>query len=170
MFCDCLLWIYLCWILGLMFDTVKIFCLVQDWYLSGLVCQRYCVSCHRGVQLILACSWARPVTLVAGKGRVGNVFILSVSLLKFLFLFLPCPSLSPPLLSLFSLSLGDNTKLPTRIDMLLNPNTIKKQDWYMGFETSHMGHAMRRLVLGHMQTGKALMRLPKQNANMESKA
>ena len=32
------------------------------------------VSCslrHRGVQLILAYNWARPVTLVAGKGRGG---------------------------------------------------------------------------------------------------
>ena len=40
---------------------------------------------------------------------------------------LPCPSLSSlllSLLSLFSLSLGDNTKWPTRVDMSLNPNTI----------------------------------------------
>ena len=28
-----------------------------------------CILCHRGVQLILAYSWARPATLVAGKGR-----------------------------------------------------------------------------------------------------
>ena len=59
---------------------------------------------HRGVQLILAYSWARPAILV---------FISSVSSLSFLFLFLPCPSLSSPLLSvlsLFSLYLGDDTK------------------------------------------------------------
>ena len=57
----------------------------------------------------------------------ANVFISSVSSLSFLFLFLPCPSLSSPLLSLlslFSLSLGDNTKGPSRVDVSLNPNTI----------------------------------------------
>ena len=67
-----------------------------------------CILRHRGVQLILAYSWARPAILVIGKGR-GECFISSVSSLSFLFLFLPCPSLSS-LLSLFSLSLGDDTK------------------------------------------------------------
>ena len=28
-----------------------------------------CILCHRGVQLILAYSWAKPAILVAGKGR-----------------------------------------------------------------------------------------------------
>ena len=68
---------------------------------------------HRGVQLILASIWARPAILVAGKGRGGNVFISSFFSLSFLFLFLPCPSHSSRLLSLltlFSLSLGDDTK------------------------------------------------------------
>ena len=54
-------------------------------------------------------------------------FISSVSLLSFIFLFLPYPSLWFPLLSLlslFSLSLGDNTKWPTGVDVLLNPNTV----------------------------------------------
>ena len=67
---------------------------------------------HWGVQLILAYSWVGPAILVAGKGR-GNVFISSVSSLSFLFLFLTCPSLSSlllPLLFIFSLSLGDDTK------------------------------------------------------------
>ena len=44
---------------------------------------------------------------------VGNVFISSVFSLSLMFLFLPCPSLLSPLLyllSLFTLSLGDNTK------------------------------------------------------------
>ena len=65
-----------------------------------------------GIQLILAYSWARPAIFVAGKGR-GVCFYSSVSSLSFLFLFLPCPFLSSPLLSLlslFSLSLGDDTK------------------------------------------------------------
>ena len=52
-----------------------------------------CILCHRGVQLILAYSWARPAVLVVGKGRWGMFFISSVSSLSFLFLFLPCPSL-----------------------------------------------------------------------------
>ena len=66
----------------------------------------------------LAFSWARPAIILAGKGvgwegGGGDVFISSVSSLSFLFLFLPCPSLSSPLLnllSLFCLSLGDDTK------------------------------------------------------------
>ena len=68
---------------------------------------------HRGVQLKLAYSWARPAILLAGKGRGGMFLFLLVSSLSFLFLFLPCPPLSSPLLSLlslFSLSLGDDTK------------------------------------------------------------
>ena len=49
--------------------------------------------------------------LVAGKG--GEIFISSVSSLSFLFLFLPCPSLTSTLLHVslvphFSLSLGDD--------------------------------------------------------------
>ena len=71
-----------------------------------------CILRHRGVQVILAYSWARPAILVVGKGE-GISFIPSVSSLSFLFLFLSCPSLSSPLLShlsLFSLSLGDNIK------------------------------------------------------------
>ena len=72
-----------------------------------------CILCHQGVQLVLAYSWARPAVLVAGKSRGGNVFISSVFSLSFMFLFLPCCSLSSPLLSLlslFSLFLGDDTK------------------------------------------------------------
>ena len=36
-----------------------------------------CILCHRGVQLIMAYSWARPAILVAGKGReVMFLFLL----------------------------------------------------------------------------------------------
>ena len=35
-----------------------------------------CILCHRGVQLILAYSWARPTILVAGKGRGGMFLFL----------------------------------------------------------------------------------------------
>ena len=60
-----------------------------------------------------------------------NLLVSSVSSVSFLFLCLPCPSLSSPLLSLlslFSLSLGDDTKWPTKIDVSLNPNKIKFLD------------------------------------------
>ena len=72
-----------------------------------------CILCHRGVQLILAYSWARPAVLVAGNGReVMFLFLL------FLHFFIPVPlsslslsfTLLLSLLSLFSLSLGDDTK------------------------------------------------------------
>ena len=55
-----------------------------------------CILCHRGVQLILAYSWARPAILVVGKGRGGMFLFL---------LFLPfhsCSSFFPvPLFHLF---------------------------------------------------------------------
>ena len=72
-----------------------------------------CILRHRGVQLRLAYSRERPGIRVAGKGRGGMFFFYSVSSLSFLILFLPCPSLLSPLLSLlslFSLSQGDDTK------------------------------------------------------------
>ena len=76
-----------------------------------------CILRHRGVQLTLAYSWATPVIHAAdtgggvGWGVGGGVFLFL--LLHFhSFSFTPVP-LSPPLLSLlslFSLSLGDDTK------------------------------------------------------------
>ena len=55
---------------------------------------------------LLAYSWARPVTLVAGKGTGrwggGGVFLLFLHLHS-CSLFLLCPSLSSPLLSLYLL-------------------------------------------------------------------
>ena len=71
-----------------------------------------CILCHWGVQLILAYSWARPAILVAGKGR-GGMFLFLLFLHFHSCSLFPCPSLSSPLLSLlslFSLSLGDDTK------------------------------------------------------------
>ena len=55
-----------------------------------------CILCHRGVQLILAYSWARPANLVASKGRGGMFLFL-------LFLhFHSCSSFFPvPLFHLF---------------------------------------------------------------------
>ena len=85
-----------------------------------------CILHHWGVQLILTCSWARPAILAAGKGR-GGMFLFLLFLHCHSFSFLLNPSLSSLLLSLFSLSLGDDTKWPTRIDVSLNPNTINSQ-------------------------------------------
>ena len=72
--------------------------------------------------MILAYSWVRPAILVTGKGREG-MFLFCF------FTFIPVPlyslSLSSPLLSLFSHSLGDDTKWYTRVDVSLNTNTIK---------------------------------------------
>ena len=77
------------------------------------------VGCGEGVVYLTSPGCPTDIGLQLGKAcypcsRVeGNVFISSVSSLLVLFLFLPCPSLSSPLLShlsLFSLSLGDDTK------------------------------------------------------------
>ena len=98
---------------------------VVGWYVK--------VSCnlrHWGVQEILAYSWARPAILVAGKGRGGiSLFLLFLHFHSCSFFF-PCLPLSSPLLSLlslFSFFLGDDTKWPTRVDVVLNPNTINQQ-------------------------------------------
>ena len=55
-----------------------------------------CILRHRGVQLILAYSWARPAILVAGKG-IGRMFLF----LLFLH-FHSCSSFFPVLLSIIS--------------------------------------------------------------------
>ena len=86
-----------------------------------------CILHHWGVQLILTCSWARPAILAAGKGR-GGMFLFLLFFHCHSFSFLLYPSLSSPLLSLFSLSLGDDTKWPTRVDVSLNPNTINQKN------------------------------------------
>ena len=46
----------------------------MGWGEGGRVVRRCRVSRHRGVQLILTYSWARPAILVAGKGR-GEYFL-----------------------------------------------------------------------------------------------
>ena len=78
-----------------------------------------CILRHRGVQLILAYSWARPAIFVAG---IGGMFLFLLLLhFHILFLFLPCYSLSSRLLSLLTLF----SQRPTRVDVSLSPNTIK---------------------------------------------
>ena len=85
-----------------------------------------CILSHQGVQLILAYSWARPAILVAGKDR-GEMFLFLLFLhFHSCSYFFPVPlfHLFYYLFYLFSLSVGDDTKWPTRVDVSLNPNTI----------------------------------------------
>ena len=83
---------------------------------------------------------------------VNCKFISSVSSLSFLFFFLSCLSFSSPLLSLFSLSLRDDTKWPTRVDVSLNSNTIKIKNVSCHY-THYLGlceqilHTMPMLIL-----------------------
>ena len=82
-----------------------------------------CTLCHRGVQLILAYNWARLAILVAVKGR-GGMFLFLLFLL-----FLSCSSLFPvPLFHLlcYLFNLFSPFLWPTRVDLLLNPNTINQ--------------------------------------------
>ena len=87
----------------------NIFVLQEGWSGGAKV---LCILRHLGVQLILAESWARPVILVASKGRGGCFYFFCF------FTFIPVP-LSSLFLSFisstissisFSLSLGDDTK------------------------------------------------------------
>ena len=95
------------------------------------------VGCGKDVMYMYLTSPGHPTDISLQLGKIcypcsrlgwrGNVFISSVSSLSFLFFYLACPPLSSSLLSLLSLSslsLGDNTKRPTRVDVSLNPNTI----------------------------------------------
>ena len=75
-----------------------------------------------GVQLILAYSWARS----ADKGRGGMFLFLLFLQFHSYSSFFPLFHLLYCLFYLFSLSLGDDTKWPTRGDVSLNPNTINQ--------------------------------------------
>ena len=89
-----------------------------------LVCIFGLLGCVEGFMYLTSPGHQTDIGLQLGKacyscsseGSRGNVFISSVSSLSFLYLFYY-------LFYLFSLSLGDDTKWPTRVDMLLNPNT-----------------------------------------------
>ena len=90
-----------------------------------------CILRHRGVQLILAYSLAKLVILVACKGR-GECFYFFCFFPFILFLFLPCPSLSSPLLSLLSL-----LHFFGRRQDVVNPQHNQKPSQYMLI--SHIG-------------------------------
>ena len=78
------------------------------------------VGCGEGVEYLTSrgvggptdIGWARPAIQVAGKSR-GGMFLFLLSPHFHFYSFLPCSSLSSPLQSLpslFSLSVGDDTK------------------------------------------------------------
>ena len=72
-----------------------------------------CILRHRGVKLILAYSRVRPAILVTGKGRGGMFLFLLFLHFHSSSSFFPVPRFHRHLLSflsLFSISLGDNTK------------------------------------------------------------
>ena len=105
------------------FEITRVDCMLHRSWLQGgwsVVAKMSCILHHSGVQLILAYSWARPTILVAGKDRGGMLLFL---------LFLHFHSFSSSLslafisstISFFSLSLGDDTKWPTRVDVSLDP-------------------------------------------------
>ena len=82
-------------------------------YLTRTICLP-----HRGIQLRLAYSWARPAILVAGKGRGGMFLFL-------LFLHLhSCSSFFP--VPLFHLLFCLFSKWPTGGDVSLSPNSINQ--------------------------------------------
>ena len=87
-----------------------------------------CILLYWGVHLILAYSWARLAILVADKGREGMFYFI------YFFTFIPVPLsslslsfISSPIssISFLLISLGDHTKCSTRVNVSLNPNTIK---------------------------------------------
>ena len=117
------------------------------WYLvgEGVVGWGKSVLLSVTVQLILAYSLARPAVLAAGKGRGGMfLFLLFLHFHSFSSSFpVPLFHLLYYLFYLSSLSLGDNTKWPTRVDVSLNPNSVKKKsifgrDIYQDMKACHM--------------------------------
>ena len=65
---------------------------VREWSGGAKV---LCILRHRGIQLILAYSWAKPAILVAGKGKGGMFFYFCF----FTFIPVPVSSLSVSFIS-----------------------------------------------------------------------
>ena len=96
------------------FNCVNIPKAAYLWHWFGISCKLFpvCMKCQM---------------LFSGKNQTNLAKLLTaVFAQRVLWVYGGCyPSLSSPLLSLFSLSLGDDRKWPTRVDVSLNPNTIK---------------------------------------------
>ena len=80
--CKCFIWVKFTGppkaILFLWWKLLIMFSLYIPWGWSGGA-KVLCILHHRGVQLILAYSWARPAILVVGKGR-GGMFLFHLFL------------------------------------------------------------------------------------------
>ena len=117
--CPCDLW-------GLLYLCSECYKLHKQWQSRGWSggAKVLCILHYRGVQLILAYSWARPAILVVGKGRGGMFLFL-------LFLhFHSCSSFFPvPLFHLLFVSLQNHVsspfwrKWPSWVDASLNLNS-----------------------------------------------
>ena len=83
-----------------------------------------CILSQWGVQPILAYSWARPAILAAGKSR-GGMFLFLLFLHFHSFSFLPCPSLSSPLLSLLPFS-GSQHKMTHKGWRVVKSNSVNQ--------------------------------------------
>ena len=83
---------------------------------------------QRGVHLILANScWTRPAILVAGKGRGGMVLFLLFLYFHSCSSFFPITFISSTIFFISFLPYsGRRYKMTHRVDVSLNPNTIKK--------------------------------------------
>ena len=87
-----------------------------------------CILHHWGIQLILAYSRSRPAILAAGKAR-EKIFLFLLFLYCYSFSLLPLSlSFFSSTISSISLSLEDNTKWPTRVDVSLDPSSIKSKE------------------------------------------
>ena len=111
--------------------------LLRRW--SG-VAKVSCILRHWGIQLILAYNWARLPILVADKGRGGMflfwcffIFIpVPLFYLSFSFIsFFPCPSLSSPLLSLFSLSVADDSSTISFLPFSGSWHKVTHKGWHV---------------------------------------
>ena len=80
-----------------------------------------CILRHRGIQLILAYSWARPAILVAGKSRGGGGCFYFFCF----FTFIPVHSCSSLISSIPFLTFSGRGQ-KTRVDVSLNPNIINQ--------------------------------------------
>ena len=118
------------------------FCLDTRHTVAQLVEQPLCdreemVGWGKGVSCILITGASNSYWLTVGQDLLalqqvrveGGCFYFLLFLHFHSFSFLPCPFLSSlllSLLSLFSLSVGDDTKWPTGVDVSLNPNSFNQ--------------------------------------------
>ena len=103
------------------------FCLAFWGWLGGTKVS--CILCHRGIQMIMAYSWARPVILAAGKDRGEMFYFFSF----FTFIRVPLSSMSLSFISSTICSIcflpfsGRWHKMTHKGWRVIKPNTIKNQ-------------------------------------------